>query len=203
MAKGAAVERGAVASVAARRRARELRAMYEARDVALVQGAEEFLTLQERTGKAVEVIDQQIERLEAARDQARREGWEQGARVAARMRGLQVRGVGVREEEVADRLGVEVGELRRMLAQVKAAGGGRGGFAAGVAGGSGSGARRAAGGGGELVGSGVGALLGGGGLVTGRPVGAGVERPGGGGGGPVVPEAARGAGVVDGVKEVR
>ncbi|MFB8243411.1 hypothetical protein ACFC58_43460, partial [Kitasatospora purpeofusca] len=117
MAKG--VQRKAVGSVAARRRARELRSQYEARDLALLEGAEEFLTLQERAAAAVEGIDEQIERLEAARERARRQGWESGAVVAARMRGLQVRGAAVREDEVADRLGVEVGELRRMVAHVK------------------------------------------------------------------------------------
>ncbi|MGW7582965.1 hypothetical protein ACWGKU_18375 [Kitasatospora sp. NPDC054768] len=122
MVKG--VTRKAVGSVAARRRARELRSEYEARDLALLEGAEEFLTLQEQATAAVEGIDEQIGRLEAARERARREGWVQGAAVAARMRGLQVRGVAVREDEVADRLGVEVGELRRMVAHVKASGGG-------------------------------------------------------------------------------
>ncbi|MFE7525789.1 hypothetical protein ACFU7Y_08695 [Kitasatospora sp. NPDC057542] len=122
MAKG--VTRKAVGSVAARRRARELRSEYEARDLALLEGAEEFLTLQERAAAAVDGIAEQIGKLEAARERVRREGWEQGAVVAARMRGLQVRGVAVREDEVADRLGVEVGELRRMVAHVKASGGG-------------------------------------------------------------------------------
>ncbi|MFD5921714.1 hypothetical protein ACFVYP_33305 [Kitasatospora sp. NPDC058201] len=126
VAKGAGVERGAVSSVAARRRARELRVEYEARGVALAEGAEEFLTLLERADRAVEGLEQQIVKLRAAREKAGREGWEAGARVAARMKGLQVRGVGVSEAEVAERLGVEVGELRRMLAFVRSSGAGRG-----------------------------------------------------------------------------
>ncbi|MFF2619679.1 hypothetical protein [Kitasatospora sp. NPDC058046] len=122
MAKG--VTRKAVGSVAARRRARELRSEYAARDLALLEGAEEFLTVQERAAAMVEGIDEQIRKLEAARERALRDGWEQGAVVAARMRGLRVRGVAVREDEVADRLGVEVGELRRMVSRVKASDGG-------------------------------------------------------------------------------
>lgn len=201
------VVRGAVASVAARRRARELRAGYEAREVALVRGAEEFLTLVERTGAVVEGIEGQIGVLERALEVARREGWERGAFVAAGMRGVLVRGVGVREEEVADRLGVEVGEVRRMLAFVKASG--KGGSAAGSAAGAGDGAgagagagagrgraggggrgrgRRAGGGDGLSAGTGSGGVVAGDGPVAadgpgpGPAAGSGAQREAGGGG---------------------
>ncbi|MFD9066320.1 hypothetical protein ACFVZ3_32935 [Kitasatospora purpeofusca] len=201
MAKG--VQRKAVGSVAARRRARELRSEYEARDLALLEGAEEFLTLQERAAAAVEGIEDQIEKLEAARERARRQGWESGAAVAARMRGLQVRGVAVREDEVADRLGVDVGELRRMVAHVKASRGG-GAAAADPAGAAvaAGGARRATGGGATVAGGG------GGPLVPPAPVrpavgataGAGVQGPGG---GAAAPGSGPGPGPADGVREVR
>ncbi|MFE2729191.1 hypothetical protein [Kitasatospora sp. NPDC059327] len=193
MAKG--VQRKAVGSMAARRRARELRSEYEARDLALLEGAEEFLTFQERTAATVEGIDEQIERLEAARERARREGWEAGAVVAARMRGLQVRGVAVREDEVADRLGVDVGELRRLVGHVKASGNAavpaRGEQPAG-------GAQRAGGGDGPGRGRGVrvasgGSAAAGGGPVAVRPLVGGAGH----GGGPAVPNP------VDGVSGVR
>ncbi|MER6400119.1 hypothetical protein ABT263_29360 [Kitasatospora sp. NPDC001603] len=206
MAKG--VQRKAVGSVAARRRARELRSEYEARDMALLEGAEEFLTLQERAEKVVEGIDEQIGKLEAARERARREGWEAGAVVAARMRGLQVRGVAVREDEVADRLGVDLGELRRLVAHVK---GSVGGSAAVVpAGGeqpAGTGraageAQRAAGGDGPGPGPGVrvapeGSVPASGGPAAVRPVVGGAGQ----GGGP--PGPGPGSGPADGVSGVR
>ncbi|MEE1828039.1 hypothetical protein PUR61_38560 [Streptomyces sp. BE20] len=201
MAKG--FQRKAVGSVAARRRARELRSEYEVRDLALLEGAEEFLTLQERAEKVVEGIDEQIEKMEAARERARREGWEAGAVVAARMRALQVRGVAVREDEVADRLGVDVGELRRLVAHVKASVSGSaavvpaGGERPAGTGRAAGGAQRAAGGDGPGAGVRVApggpTVSGGGPAAAGRPVVGGAGQ----GGGPAAP------GSGDGVREVR
>ncbi|MFD7983852.1 hypothetical protein ACFV4M_10790 [Kitasatospora indigofera] len=206
MAKG--VQRKAVGSMAARRRARELRSEYEARDMALLEGAEEFLTLQERVASAVEGIDEQIGKLEAARERARREGWEAGAAVAARMRGLQVRGLAVREDEVADRLGVDVGELRRLVGHVKASGSTAAAPASGErpAGGAqrAAGAERAAGGDGPGPGPGAGVRVAPGGSA---PAGGGpaavrsVVGGAGQGGGPGA--LSPGAGPVDGVSGVR
>ncbi|WP_329492921.1 hypothetical protein [Kitasatospora herbaricolor] len=205
MAKG--VQRKAVGSVAARRRARELRSEYEARDMALLEGAEEFLTLQERVASAVEGIDEQIGKLEAARERARREGWEAGAVVAARMRGLQVRGVAVREDEVADRLGVDVGELRRLVGHVKASGSAvaavpvSGEQPAGTERAAGA-ARRAAGGDGPGPGQGVRVASGGSAAAGGGPAAVrSVVGGAGQGGGPAAPSP--GPGPVDGVSGVR
>ncbi|MER7671256.1 hypothetical protein ABTY61_22705 [Kitasatospora sp. NPDC096128] len=135
----AVATRKSAASVAARQRARDLRVRFLEREQKLLEAAEEFLAGRESTGKAVEGIGRQIVRvevewerqlvrvreerarqiegLEGERVREEREGWERGARVAARMRGL-----GVKEGEVAERLGVELGEVRRMVAWVKGQG---------------------------------------------------------------------------------
>lgn len=108
------VRRRAVSSVASRKRARELAAGYEERAKALLEGAEEFLAIQAGVEKSLTGIEEGIRKLELEAEQVERAGWERGAQVAARMRK-----VGAREDEVAARLGVGLGEVRKMLAHVK------------------------------------------------------------------------------------
>lgn len=165
----AVAARKAAVSVAARQRARELQVRFQEREQRLLEAAEEFIASQEDTGKALAGIGRQIVDLEQARGREERVGWERGARVAARMRAL-----GAREGEVAERLGVDLGELRRMLTWARdvVQGGGK----AGPSGGAQPGARPGAGGAAPAAGPVPGPVAGG---VAGGVGSGGAAVPGG------------------------
>ncbi|GAA1194592.1 hypothetical protein GCM10009664_69520 [Kitasatospora gansuensis] len=98
----------------ARKRARELSAGIAERHQRLLDRAERFLLAQEKTDQQVRAINARIKDLHAEVEEVRLAGQADLARVAAEMAEL-----GCSRKEIAERLGVDPAEVRRLLAAVR------------------------------------------------------------------------------------
>jgi len=94
--------------------ARELAARYAVRERTLLETAEEFLAAQEEDAQREDDAKEKVEAIERTRGQERAQARRVMAGLAARMRAAEAS-----EGEIATRLGLGVGEVRRLVQESK------------------------------------------------------------------------------------